>query len=417
MIGLKSGKKGRHNMNPKEIVNNFWWVGTQDPELRVFDILLNTDIGTSYNSYLLKGGKKNVLFDATKAMFTDEYIRDLESCISVSDIDILVVSHTEPDHSGAIEKLLDLNPKIEVYATMGGLNMLKEIVNREINGTAAKDGDEIDIGGKSLHFITVPNLHWPDTMFTYIPEENILVTCDAFGAHFSYNPVIYDENIDKGKYLDEARYYFDNILRPFCPDVLKAIDKIKGLEIDIIANGHGPVFKGNTGFITDLYRAWASEPVRNERKTVIIPYVSAYGYTRSLAEKISEGIKAAGDVDVKIYDMVYSKAEDVICEISKADGFLLGTPTLVGDALPPIWEIATCLNPRIHGGRFAGAFGSYGWSGEGVPFIMERLKQLKLKLVGEGFRVRFKPNEEDLAKAYEYGKTFGTAVITETLPE
>ena len=402
-------------MNPKEIINNFWWIGTQDPELRVFDILLSTDIGTSYNSFLLKGENKNVLFDSAKASFTDKYINALESVIPVSEIDILVVSHTEPDHSGAIEKLLEMNPGIEVYATTGGLNMLKEIVNREINGNCIKDGDEIDIGGKTLRFITAPNLHWPDTMFTYIPQDKILVTCDAFGAHFSYDPVVYDENIDKGKYLDEARYYFDNIMRPFCPDVLKALDKIEGLEIDIIANGHGPIFKGNTDFIIDLYRAWASEPVRNERKTVIIPYVSAYGYTRMLAEKITEGIKAAGDVDVKIYDMVYSKTEDVVCEISMADGFLLGTPTLVGEALPPIWDIAASLNPRIHGGRFAGAFGAYGWSGEGVTHIMDRLKQLKMRLVGEGFRVRFKPNEEDLAKAFEYGKTFGTAVINDTL--
>ena len=404
-------------MNPKEIINNFWWVGTQDPELRVFDILLSTDIGTSYNSFLLKGGKKNVLFDAAKASFTDGYIKALESIISVSDIDILVVSHTEPDHSGAIEKLLDMNPDIELCATMGGLNFIKEIVNREFYGTCVKDGDEIDIGGRTLRFITAPNLHWPDTMFTYIPEDKILVTCDAFGAHFSYDPAVYDGNIDKGKYLDEARYYFDNIMRPFCPDVLKAIEKIEGLEIDVIANGHGPVFKGNTGFIIDLYRTWASEPERNVRKTVIIPYVSAYGYTRMLAEKIIEGIKAAGDVDVKIYDMVYSKTEEVISEIGKADGFLLGTPTLVGEALPPIWSIAASLNPRIHGGRFAGAFGSYGWSGEGVPHITERLKQLKMKIVGEGFRVRFKPSEDDLTAAYEFGKTFGTAVVTDTLPE
>jgi len=404
-------------MNPKEIINNFWWVGTQDPELRVFDVLLSTDIGTSYNSFLLKGGKKNVLFDASKVLFTDTYIKALESITSVSDIDILVVSHTEPDHSGVIEKLLDMNPGIEVYATTGGQNMLKEIVNRGINGITVKDGDEIDIGGKTLRFITAPNLHWPDTMFTYVPEDRILVTCDAFGAHYSYDPVVYDDNIDKGKYLDEARYYFDHIMRPFCPDVLKALDKIEGLDIDIIANGHGPIFKGNTSFIIDLYRAWATEPVRNERKTVIIPYVSAYGYTRVLAEKITEGIKAAGDVDVKIYDMVYSKTEDVMCEINKADGVLLGTPTLVGEALPPIWDIASSLTPRTHGGRFAGAFGSYGWSGEGVPHILERLKQLKMRLVGEGFRVRLKPNEEDLIKAFEYGKIFGTAVVTDTLPE
>jgi flavorubredoxin len=403
-------------MNPIEITKNFWWVGTLDPDLRIFDILLTTDIGTSYNSFLLKDTKKNVLFDATKTLFTEGYIKALESVIPVSEIDILVVSHTEPDHSGAIEKLLDMNPGLEVYATMGGLNLMKEIVNREFNGVCVKDGDEIDTGEKTLRFITAPNLHWPDTMFTYIPEDKILITCDAFGAHFSYDPVVFDDKIDKEKYLDEARYYFDNIMGPFIPDVVKALDKIEELEIDIIANGHGPVFKGNTRFIIGLYRTWASEPSRNEKKTVVIPYVSAYGYTKMLAGKIAEGIKAAGDIDVKMYDMIFTKTEDVINEIGLADGFLLGTPTMVGEALPPIWSITASLNPRIHGGRFAGVFGSYGWSGEGVPHITDRLKQLKMRLVGEGFRARLKPSEEDLAGAYEYGKTFGTAVITDTLP-
>jgi flavorubredoxin len=404
-------------MNPIEITKNFWWVGTLDPELRIFDILLTTDIGTSYNSYLLKDSKKNVLFDATKAFFTDEYIKALESVIPVSEIDILVVSHTEPDHSGAIGKLLDMNPGLDIYATMGGLNLMKEIVNREFNGVCIKDGEEIDTGEKTLRFITAPNLHWPDTMFTYIPEDKILVTCDAFGAHYAHDSVVFDDKIDKEKYLDEARYYFDNIMGPFIPDVLKALDKIEGLEIDTIANGHGPVLTEDPGFIIELYHTWASEPAKNEKKTVVIPYVSAYGYTKMLAEKIAEGINAAGDIDVKLYDMVHNKTEDVIKEIGMADGFLLGTPTLVGEALPPIWNITSSLNPRIHGGRFAGVFGSYGWSGEGVPHIMDRLKQLKMRLVGEGFRVRFKPSEDELIGAYEYGKLFGTAVETDTLPE
>ena len=404
-------------MKTLKISENFWWVGTLDPDLRVFDIVFATECGTTYNSFLLKGSQKNVLFEATKASFTSEYIEALETIIPVSEIDALVLCHTEPDHSGAVEKLLDMNPEIEIYATIGGLTLTKELVNREFKGITVKDGDEINIGDCTLRFIIAPNLHWPDTMFTYIPEKKILVSCDVFGAHYSYENVIYDEEIDKDAFLKEAKFYFDNIMGPFCPDVLKGIDKIEGLEIDIIANGHGPVLTTNPRFMVDLYRQWASEPNRNEKKTVIIPYVSAYGYTKQLAEKIKEGIETAGSIDVKLFDMVYANIEDVMAEIGKCDGFLLGTPTVVGEALPPIWNIAGSLNPRIHGGRFAGAFGSYGWSGEGVPHIMERLKQLKLKLVGDGLRVRFKPNEEEFAGAFEYGKVFGTSVLTDTLPE
>ena len=414
---IKLRNEREKKMNSKIIANNFWWVGSLDPDLRIFDIIMTTDCGTSYNSYLLKGSEKNVLFEATKARFTDEYIEMLETIMPVSEIDILVVCHTEPDHSGAIEKLLELNPGIQIYATRGGLSLTKELVNKEINGVCVNDGDELDIGGYTLKFIAAPNLHWPDTMFVFIPEEKILVTCDVFGAHYSYAPIVYDKDIDEEKYLKEARYYFDNIMGPFCSDVIKALDKIEDLEIDIIANGHGPVLTGNPRFMIENYRAWATEPSKNENKTVIIPYVSAYGYTKKIAEKITEGIKASGDVDVKLYDMVYSNTEDVMKEIGMADGFLLGTPTVVGEALPPIWDITSALNPRIHGGKFAGAFGSYGWSGEGVPHIIERLKQLKLKIIGEGFRVRFNPSEEDLTKAYDYGKVFGNAVLTDTIPE
>ena len=404
-------------MKSKELKNNFWWVGTLDPDLKVFDIVIPLDTGTTYNSYLLKDTERNVLFDTTKGKFADEYIKSLESVIPISEIDTMVVSHTEPDHSGALEKILDLNPGIEIYATMGAFTLMKELLNRDVKGIIVKDGDEISTGKNSLRFIQAPNLHWPDTMFTYIPEEKILVTCDSFSAHFSYDHIVYDDAIDKEKYIQEARLYFDGIIKPFRPDLLKAIDKIDGLDIDIIANGHGPVLDHNPRFVVDLYRQWASEPTRNQKKTVIIPYVSAHDCTRTLAKKIKEGIEAAGDINVKLFDMVTSGHENVMAEIEKSDGFLLGTPTIVGEALSPIWNIAGSMNARVHGGRFAGAFGSYCWSGEGVPHIMERLKQLKLKLVGEGFRVRFKPSEDDLKKAYEYGKLFGTAVLTDTLPE
>jgi len=404
-------------MSTKKIADNFWWAGTLDPGLRIFDIVFRTDCGTSYNSYLLKGGEKNVLFEATKTPFAEEYIENLESLIPIEDIDMLVLSHTEPDHSGAVEKLLELNPGIVIYATLGGLTLIREIVNRDINCVSVKDGDEIGIGGCTLRFITAPNLHWPDTMFTYIPEKKILVSCDAFGAHFSYENVVYDDALDKDAFLREARVYFDGIMSPFSSDVLKAVEKIEGLDIDVIAGGHGPVLAQNPRFMVENYRKWASEPGRHEKKTVVIAYVSAYGYTKQIAGSIKDGIEGAGDIDVKLYDAVDTDLDTIMKEIDMCDGFLLGTPTIVGEALPPIWNIAGSLNPRIHGGRFAGAFGSYGWSGEGVPHIMERLKQLKLRLVGEGLRARFKPSEKDLAEAAAYGKTFGTAVLTDTLPE
>ena len=401
----------------KKLSDNFCWVGSLDPGLRIFDAIMETGYGTSYNSFLLRGGEKNVLFETTKATFTDEYIENLSGIIDIADIDVLVLSHMEPDHSGAAEKLLELNPDIEVYATKSGLHLVKEIVNREFTGVAVADGDVLDVGGATLRFMAAPNLHWPDTMFTYIPEEKALVTCDAFGAHFSYEGVVYDDGLDKETYTREARHYFDCIMSPFKADVLKALDKIAGLDIEVVATGHGPVLKGEGLSMIGNYRSWAGEPERAAKKTVVIPYISAYGYTQELAEKIAEGVRAAGDLDVKLFDMTYEDIDGVMKEIDLADGFLLGTPTIVGEALPPILDIASRLNARVHGGRFAGAFGSYGWSGEGAPHVLARLSQLKLKLFEEAFRVRFKPSEEDLARAHEYGKAFGAAVLEGALPE
>ncbi|MDR1816560.1 MAG: FprA family A-type flavoprotein [Clostridiales Family XIII bacterium] len=398
-------------MLSKQLTDDFWWVGNLDPDLRVFDIVMHTDHGTSYNSYILKGAEKTVLFEAAKEPFYDIYIKKIEEVCPVTDIDILVVDHTEPDHTGTIERMLDLNPDMQILGTMGAMNFLKEVTNREFNGQAVKDGDAVDIGGRTLRFITAPNLHWPDTMFTYIPEEGILVTCDAFGAHYSYEGVVNDEHIDKEALMKTTIYYFDNIMGPFKEDVVRACDKIRDLDIRIVANGHGPVLTNNPREMIDLYRSWAAAKTKYEKKTVVIPYVSAYGYTKKIADAIKEGIQQAGDIDVKFYDMVYSDSAEVLGAIGRADGFLLGTPTIVGEALPPIWDIATRLSAKEVGGKLAGCFGSYGWSGEGVPHIVERLKQVKANLVGEGLRFRFKPDEAQLAEAAAYGKQFGLAVL------
>ncbi|MCL2493937.1 MAG: FprA family A-type flavoprotein [Clostridiales bacterium] len=398
-------------MLSKQLTDDFWWVGTLDPDLRIFDIVMNIDHGTTYNSYVLKGKNKTVVFEAAKAPFLEDYLEKVREIVPIEEIDILVVDHSEPDHTGTIEKMLELNPKMQIVGTSGALNFLKEITNREFTGTAVKDGDEIDIGGRTLRFIMAPNLHWPDTMFTWVPEEGLLVTCDVFGAHYSYEGIVNDASIDDGIWMEMAHFYFDAIISPFRADVRTALKKIEGLDIRLIATGHGPALVNNPRRMIDLYAEWSSEPDSYEKKTVIIPYVSAYGYTKLLAQEIRQGICDAGDIDVRLCDMVYSDPAEVLCVIKKADGFLFGTPTILGEALPPIWDLASRLTAREVAGKYAGAFGAYGWSGEGVPHLMERLKQLKVKLVGDGLRVRFKPDEAQREEARAFGELFGRAVL------
>lgn len=393
-------------MKALKLRENFYWTGIVDADLRVFDIIMYTEFGTTYNSYVLKTGDKTILFETAKEKFFDDYLEKLKEITDVESIDYLVVEHTEPDHAGSVERLLDLNPGMKIIATGCALGFLKEIVNRDFTGIPARDNMTMKIGDRTLRFLFVPNLHWPDTMYTYIEEEQILVTCDSFGSHYGFDDVLLSKVTDWEGYMRATKYYYDNIIGPFKPFMLKALERVSELDISMICTGHGPVIDDKIDFILNTYEEWSTVVNPNPKKTVIIPYVSAYGYTKSLAEKIAEGIRASGDIDVRAYDMVEADQAKVLEELGFADGILFGSPTIVGEALKPIWDLTTSIFAGTHGGKLASAFGSYGWSGEAVPHLIERLKQLNMK-VTEGFRVRFKPDENQLQDAFDYGFNFG----------
>ena len=391
-------------MKTLELRDGFYWAGIIDDNLRVFDIIMYTEFGTT--SYVWKAGDKVVLFETAKEKFFDEYLDKLKELIDVTKIDYLIVDHTEPDHAGSIEKLLDLSPQMKIVATGCAIGFLKEIVNKDFCSIAIKDNQRMEIGGKTLRFLVVPNLHWPDTMYTYIEEEQILVTCDSFGSHYGFHDVLASKVTDHEGYMRATKYYFDCIIGPFKPYMLKALARVRELDVSMICPGHGPVLDEKIDFMYNTYEQWCTVVNPNTKKTVIIPYVSAYGYTKRLAEEIARGIKDSGDVDVRMYDMVEADQAKVLEEIGFADGILFGTPTIVGEALKPIWDLTTSIFAGTHGGKLASAFGSYGWSGEGVPHILERLRQLRMKVV-DGLKIRFKPGEVNLIDAYEYGYDFG----------
>lgn len=398
-------------MKVLEVKKDYFWTGVLDPKLRVFDVVMNTEFGTTYNSYVVKGSEKIALFETAKLKFFDQYLEDLQSIVDIKKIDYIVMDHTEPDHAGSIEKILEINPNIVIVATPVAINFLKEIINKDFYSLAVKENETLSLGNKTLNFMILPNLHWPDTMFTYIEEDHVLFTCDSFGSHYSHEGILRSNLTDADGYLRAAKYYFDNIIGPFInPYMIKALDKIKDLQIDMICVGHGPVLDSHVSETIELYKEWCSVKNQNTKKTVVIPYVSAYGYTEQLAFKISEGIKASGEVNVKLFDMITSNHNEVMGEIKYADGLLLGTPTIIGEALEPIWNVTTSMFAPVHGGKLASAFGSYGWSGEGVPHIIERLKQLRLKVV-DGFRIRFKPSENELVDAYDFGYNFGCVLL------
>ncbi len=393
-------------MKTLELRDGFYWAGIVDDSLRVFDIIMYTEFGTTYNSYVWKAGDKIVLFETAKEKFFDEYLDKLKEIIDVTKIDYLIVDHTEPDHAGSIERLLEYSPQMKIVATGCAIGFLKEIVNGDFTSIAVKDNQTMEIGGKTLRFLVVPNLHWPDTMYTYIEDEQILVTCDSFGSHYGFHDVLASKVTDHEGYMRATKYYFDCIIGPFKPYMLKALARVRELDVSMICPGHGPVIDEKIDFMYNTYEDWCTVVNPNKKKTVIIPYVSAYGYTKRIAQEIERGIKDSGDIDVRSYDMVEADQAKVLEELGFADGILFGTPTIVGEALKPIWDLTTSIFAGTHGGKLASAFGSYGWSGEGVPHILERLKQLRMKVV-DGLKIRFKPSENNLLDAYEYGYNFG----------
>lgn len=398
-------------MKSLKIKDDFMWIGALDPNLRTFDIIMHTKYGTSYNSYLLKGSEKIVLFETVKIKFWDEYIEKLSEYIDPKDIDYIVVNHTEPDHTGSIERLLELAPNVQIVGSNAAIKFLKAIVNKPFNSLVIKDGDTLPLGNKTLKFITAPFLHWPDSIYTYVEEDKILFTCDSFGTHYCYEGILLSNLENKVNYIDSLKYYFDVIMGPYRKHVITAAKKIENLEIDIIATGHGPVIDDNPREIIERYIEWASETNPNTNKTIVIPYVSAYGYTEEMARLIKEGIQSAGKFEVKLYNMETSDNDEVMNEIYWADGVLFGSPTMVSDILPPIMKLLTSMNPVVHSGKLVSAFGSYGWSGEAVPNIIGRLKQLRLKIFEDGLKINFKPSDEEIKEIIEFGKRFGEKLL------
>lgn len=397
-------------MKAYHIRRGLYWTGVLDPGLRVFDIIMETRYGTSYNSYLLKGSEKTALFETAKLSFFDQMVSYIESVSSVSKIDYLIMDHTEPDHAGAIEKLLDMNPYITIVATGTAIQFLRHIINADFNSIAVTDGMTISLGDRTLEFMVLPNLHWPDTMYTYVPEIKTLFTCDSFGSHYAAEGIVRSSITDEAGYAEATKYYFDCIIRPFAyPYMYNALERIRDLEIEHICCGHGPVLDSHFDQLFGWYSEWCQPPVKKEKKLVVMPYVSAYGYTKALSEAIAKGVEDAG-AEVHRYDLIFDDKSSLPADMANADGYLFGTPTILGEALEPIYNLTLSMYPPVYQGRLASAFGSYGWSGEGVPHIIERLKQIRLRVL-DGFRIRFKPDEMQLTDAYDFGYNFGCALL------
>lgn len=397
------------NKKVLDVTDSVRWIGILDPGLVTFDVVMETKYGSTYNSYFIDAEKKTIV-ETSKENFKDEYLDKVKSVVDPKEIEYIVLNHTEPDHSGNLRHLLKIAPNAKVVGSRAAINFLKSMSDEKFDSIIVNHGDTLDLGNKTLRFIGAPFLHWPDSMFTYLEEEKILFTCDAFGCHYC-DERMFDDLV--GDFDDAFHYYFDVILSPFSDYMLKAIDKIKDLDIDIIAPGHGPILRTTWKKYVSLSEELAKKSLeRPEKDLVFIPYVSAYGNTGKVAEKVKEGIQNVGDIDVETMDIEFAELGDIAEKIEKSTAMIIGSPTINQNTLLPIYKIFSVIDPVTNRGKLGGAFGSYGWSGEAVKIILDIMKNLKLKTYDEeGLRINFIPFEEGLEEARKYGEGFGKKLL------
>jgi flavorubredoxin len=391
-----------------KVSDNVSWIGVLDRDLVTFDIVMETKYGTSYNSYFIQAEKKAVI-DTVKEAFWPEYREKLLSLTDPGDIRYIICNHTEPDHSGSLRHLLELTPEAIVVGSGQALAYLGEMVGKPFKSEKVKDGDIIDLGDRKLRIIGAPNLHWPDTIYTFLEEESLLFTCDSFGAHFAHEKM-WDDMV--GDYSESFDYYFDVILKPFSKFMLKAIEKIGSLPIQMICPGHGPILRSSWKEKIDRTSGMASRYLDATRRDsrVLIAYVSAYGCTEQMANRLAEGLKKAGGLQVDLINIEHMLLGDLEEHVVRADAILVGSPTINQNTLLPVYKLFSVINPIRDKGKPAAAFGSFGWSGEAVGLIEEHLRNLKLNIVAEGVTARFIPDQEESEMLVRFGESFGTAL-------
>ncbi len=380
-----------------EMVPGVFWVGVLDRERALFDSFMSLPYGTTYNAYLVTGGEKTALIDTVGLDFTDILTKKVSESVKVEDIDYVVMNHAEPDHGGSIPKILSIAKNAKLVASKKGVGMAKLFYDvPEERMMAVEDGSKIELGGKTLRFISAPWLHWPETMFTYCEEDRVLFTCDFFGAHMAADKLYEDEVGDI--VLSEARRYYAEIMMIFINPLRKALDKVAELDIKIIGPSHGPVYR-EPHRIVDAYEKWARGPL--EQKAVVI-YVSMYGSTAVLEKTIVAALKDEG-VDAVAYNMVKSDISQIVTDLVDSSAIIFGSPSFYGGMHPRLAssvELIRTLKPR---GKIVAVFGSYGWGGGAAKEIKSRLAPVGFDVI-DTLEIKGPPRDEALEKARSLGK-------------
>ena len=397
-------------MRSLEIKKDIFWVGAVDYVSRDFHGYSLSPKGTTYNAYVVKD-EKNVLFDTVKAEFTDTMLCRLSKVLEPTKIDYIVVNHGEPDHSGALPKLIAACQPEKVFCSV----MCKKSLDAHYDTTnwplhVVKTGDVVNIGKRNIHFIETRMLHWPDSMFSYIPEDKLVICNDAFGQNIASSERFTDE-IPKASLEFAIKEYYHNIVLPYSPQVLNtlaAIETMK-LDIDMLAPDHGLIFRGedNVKHILDLYKEYADQKIK---KRALIVYDTMWHSTEKLAYSIASGFEEAG-VPVQIMDLKQNHVSAVMTELADCGALVVGSPTHNNTILPTVIGFLNYMKGLRPQNRIGGAFGSFGWSGESVKIISEWLSSAHFELPVAPVKCQFVPKHEVFKQSHAMGKTLGEALI------
>jgi anaerobic nitric oxide reductase flavorubredoxin len=391
-----------------EIAKGVFWVGVVDWDIRKFHgHELSVHRGSTYNSYLIMD-EKVALVDTVWDPFQEELIKNISEIIDPAKIDYVIANHSEVDHAGSLPAVMERATKATVVVSKQGMDSIPGHFHQPWNFKSVKTGDKISLGKHELAFVEAMMLHWPDSMFTYLTGENLLMPNDAFGQHYASSKRFNDE-VDEIEVYQEALKYYANILTPFSPLVLRKIKEVLDLKlpVNMIAPSHGIIWRKDPLQIVTKYQEWAAQKPEN---SAVILYDTMWQGTHQMAEAIGQGL-AAENVPYKIFNMAIADRNDAITEVFKTKAVIVGSPTFNQGVLPSLRPILEDLRGLKFQNKIGAAFGSYGWSGESVTVIEDYLKNTcKIPCVVSGVRAKWKPVADDLNKCVELGKTMAQAI-------
>jgi len=382
------------------VAKGVYWVGTNDRETHLFEGLWPLPRGVSYNSYLIMDDKV-ALIDTVKHTSFDSYRGKVACTLNGRKIDYLIINHMEPDHSGSVRMMLELYPEMKVVGNKKTADFLEKFYGVTDNVVIVGDGDTLDLGKNKLKFYLTPMVHWPETMMTYHEKHKILFSGDAFGGFGTLDGGIFDDEVDIAYFEDEILRYFSNIVGKYCATVQKAIKKLAGLEVAIVAPTHGPVWRKNPWSIIDRYDRWSKHEAE---EGVVIAYASMYGNTERMMEAVARGLSEEENHRVRIHNVSTSHLSYLIRDAWRFKALLLGSPTYDTKLYPPMDHFIRILEHKKLTGRVLGLFGTFGWSGGGVSTLTEFGKSGGWDLVEPIIEAHCAPTPDDLKMCEQLGQ-------------